>query len=270
MKKITLCIVVLFCVSRGFTQSSTAGRSEEFSIGTTDMFVLIVPFESKMFQSTIGKELQENSGLSYQELKTKFRTALDREIFLALRSYYTPFSFFALPPEKQQLELDYVYNGLHYEYVLLPIKVEEKRLKKLFSKFSKKEKEENYIQAGMQNGQIVSQVDDREKYMKTTFLNSDLRSSIQKKYPAYNYLFISQLDIKHAIASESLGAFSPQEREIKVHYTIMSALGEQLSGGAIKSYFFVNENEMDTILKVQFPSVAQQIVKELVEVNQAD
>ena len=97
-----------------------------------------------------------------------------------------------------------------------------------------------------------------------------MEESLKKKYQAGHYIFINQLDIKHAIASGSLGVFSPQEREIKVHYTIMNTSGEELSGGAIKSYFSVNENEMDTILKVQFPAVAQQIVKELVEKNEAE
>ncbi|MBT4360632.1 MAG: hypothetical protein HOD11_06650, partial [Candidatus Marinimicrobia bacterium] len=46
--------------------------------------------------------------------------------------------------------------------------------KKLIGKFKKKEKEEEYTEAGLQGGQIVSQVDNREKYMKTTLPNPKL------------------------------------------------------------------------------------------------
>ena len=136
--------------------------------------------------------------------------------------------------------------------------------KKLLNKFKKKEKEEEYIEAGVQNGQVVSQVDNREKYMNTKISNDQLLPNLDQNYKAKYYIFINQLDIKRAADQRYLATDEGYKREIKVHYTIFDSQGEEMTSGAIKARFPSGENDIDKIIKTHFPLIAQRIVGNLV------
>ena len=60
------------------------------------------------------------------------------------------------------------------------------------------------------------------------------------------------------------------KREIKVHYTIFDNSGKEVSSGAIKSRFSSNENDIDKIIRVQFPLIAERIVQNLVGPDAAE
>ena len=264
MKKIILFTIVLLAVLSGQAQNSSALSSEDFSIGAKGFSVIIVPFESKMYLSNVGGELMTRSGLGFQDLKMKFRAALDREVFLALQSHCKPLSFFTLPPDEAELELDYLYSGLGYDYVLLPVK-DEVGVKKMFSKLIKKKQEEVYMSSGIRNGEIISQVDDREKYMKTVLLDKKLLPNLKKRYQAGYCIFINQLDINRSVQVGKEKVPSVEEREVKVHFTILEVGGKEVASGAVKLYFYKDQNEMDAILNVQFPLVAEQIVQQFLD-----
>jgi hypothetical protein len=53
------------------------------------------------------------------------------------------------------------------------------------------------------------------------------------------------------------------KREIKVHYTMFDNEGNEVSSGAIKSRFASNQNDIDKIIRVQFPLIAKRIVENL-------
>ena len=115
----------------------------------------------------------------------------------------------------------------------------------------------------MQGGQIVSQVDNREKYMKTTLPNPKLLPNLNDKYKASHYIFINQLDIKRSADMRYVANEEQYKREIKVHYTMFDSEGKEVSSGAIKSRFPSNQNDMDKIIRIQFPLIAKRIVQNL-------
>ncbi len=265
MKKFLIYLFAMASILTVSAQNSTSGKSEAPSVNGKSS-VLVVPFESKMYLSDIDKDLGKANELSFQDIKAKFRAALDREIFIALKQYYNPLSFYAIEPQESRAELGYVYNSIGYKYEVVPeqeVVKKENAAKKLIGKFKKKEKEDEYIQAGMQGGQIVSQVDNREKYMKTTLPNPKLLPNLNSKYKASHYVFINQLDIKRSADKRYVASEEQYKREIKVHYTIFDNEGKEVSSGAIKSRFPSNQNDMDKIIKVQFPLIAQRIVSNL-------
>ena len=133
----------------------------------------------------------------------------------------------------------------------------------LLQRQHKKEKEEEYIKAGIYNGEIVTQIDNREKYMKTTLPNPKLLPNLNAKYKASHYIFINQLDVKRSADMRYVASEEQYKRELKVHYTIYNNLGKIINSGAIKSRFPSNQNDMDKIIKVQFPLIAQRIVANL-------
>jgi hypothetical protein len=266
MKKILICLLALASISVASAQNSTTGKTEENSGVNRKSSVLVVPFESKMYLSDIDRDLGKANNLNFQDIKAKFRAALDREIFIALKPYYNPLSFYAIEPQESRAELGYIYNSIGYKYEVVPqeeVVKKESAGKKLIGKFKKKEKEEEYTEAGLQGGQIVSQVDNREKYMKTTLPNPKLLPNLNAKYKASHYIFINQLDIKRSADMRYVANEEQYKREIKVHYTMFDNEGKEVSSGAIKSRFASNQNDIDKIIRVQFPLIAKRIVENL-------
>lgn len=266
MKKIALCIIVLVTALAINAQNTTTGDAEKRA-ETYKPSVLVIPFESKMYLSDIDRDLAQKNELNFQDIKAKFRAALDREIFIALKKHYNPLSFYSIEPSESKKELAYIYNSIGYKYEVLPEEeVVEKQTvgKKLIGKFKKKEKEEKYIEAGIQNGQVVSQVDNREKYMKTKITNEKLLASLGTKFNASNYIFVNELDIKRAANDVYEASEEQYKREIKVHYTIFDNKGKEVSSGAIKSRFPSGQNDIDKIISVHFPLIAERIVSKLV------
>jgi hypothetical protein len=267
MKKIIICVFAMASILNATAQNSTTGKSEETVAGNNGKTsVLVIPFESKMYLSDIDRDLGEANDLNFQDIKAKFRAALDREIFIALKPYYNPLSFYAIAPQESRAELAYIYNSIGYKYEVVPqeeVVKKENTATKLLGKFKKKEKEEEYTKAGMSGGQIVSQVDNREKYMKTTLPNPKLLPNLNEKYRVSHYIFINQLDIKRSADMRYVASSEQYKREIKVHYTIVDNTGKEVSSGAIKSRFSSKVNDIDKIIKVQFPLIAQRIVSNL-------
>jgi hypothetical protein len=266
MKKLILCLLASASTIISVAQSTTTGDVTE-PIITNKKSVLVIPFESKMYLSDIDRDLAQKNEMNFQEIKAKFRAALDREIFIALKAYYNPLSFYSFEPKESRAELAYIYNSIGFKYEVMPEEVvveKESAGKKLLNKFKKKEKEEEYIEAGIQNGEIISQVDNREKYMKTKIANEKLLLNLNKKFSASHYVFINQLDIKRSADMRYVAAEEQYKREIKVHYTIFDNAGKEVSSGAIKSRFASGQNDIDKIIKVQFPLIAQRIVSNLI------
>jgi hypothetical protein len=266
MKKLILCLFATASLVTAFAQSTTTGDASDPVISGKNS-VLVIPFESKMYLSDIDRDLAQKNELNFQEIKAKFRAALDREIFIALKAYYNPLSFYSFEPKESRAELAYIYNSIGFKYEVMPEEVVVKKEtagKKLLNKFKKKEKEEEYIEAGIQNGEIISQVDNREKYMKTKIANEKLLPNLNKKFSASHYVFINQLDIKRSADMRYVASEEQYKREIKVHYTIFDNTGKEVSSGAIKSRFASGQNDIDKIIKIQFPLIAQRIVSNLI------
>ena len=265
MKKLFISCCTIFCVTSTYAQNTTTGELEK-PIENYHSSVLIIPFESKMYISDIDKELAVKNELNFQDIKAKFRAALDRELFIALKKQYNPLSFYSIEPQKAIQELAYIYNSIGYKYEVIPteeVVKKENAKTKLVKKIKKKPKEEEYLEARIQNGELVSQVDNREKYMKTTLPNEKLLPSLNEKYKASHYIFINELDIKRAANDVYQASEEQYQREIKVHYTIFDSTGKEVSSGAIKSRFESEQNDIDKIIKVQFPLIAERIATNL-------
>jgi len=270
MKKIVTCFFALFSIVIISAQDNTAGNTEKPVI-REKASVLVIPFESKMYTSDIDRDLAQNHQMNFQEIKAKFRAALDREVFIALKKDYNPYSFYSISPEESRKELGYIYNSIGYKYEVVPEEVVVKKENvgtKLRDKFKKKKKEDEYIEAGIQGGQLVSQVDNREKYMKTIIVNEKLLPSLSSKFNASQYIFINQLDIKKGADMRYAASDEGYKREVKVHYTIFDNLGNEVDSGAIKTRFSSRQNDIDKIIKIQFPLIAERIVANLVRLDE--
>ena len=227
--------------------------------------VLIIPFEPRLYISDIDNNLAKTNEMSYQDINAKFRAGLDQNIFTALKPYYNALSFYTVDDEEARKELSYIYNSIGYKYEVLEAETAtESKGKKLLNKFKKDETKQENIDAEVKNGQIVSQVDNREKYMKTILSNTELIANLNKKYQAAYYVFINELDIKRGTEDQYLGGEKNTDREIKVHYTIFDNKEKEVASGAIKMSFNPSENDINKIIKSQFPLIADKIVQKMI------
>lgn len=233
--------------------------------------ILLVPYEYKMYFSEIDEELHENNKVSFAEINSKFRSALDQNLFMSLKKTYDPISFYAFDTKDEALrELSYIHSSIGYKYEVLEEEesneTEEKSpVKKLWNKLQEpKEKEARQPKEAVTGGQVTTARDTREKYMMTKLTNENLISTLNKSYNAQLYLFINQLDIKRALGSEYYSvADNSYKRMIKVHYTIFSNTGKVVSTGAKKVYFSANVNDLDKIAKQYIAEAAALIVAEI-------
>lgn len=264
------CLLILtftvFSSHKSFSQETTKG-DVTINNAVDKNSVLIIPFEPRLYLSDIDNQIARENGMTYQDIKAKFRAALDQNIFIALKNYFTPLSFYTLNEEEARTELSYIYNSIGYKYEVLEVEVEEEtKGKKFVNKFKKKENNDEYIEASVQNGEVVSQVDNREKYMKTVLSNNQLLTSLNKKYQAEYYIFINELDIKKGVDSQYTNSNKTQDRAIKVHYTIFNNK-EEVSSGAIITAFDGNENDINKIIKSQFGIIADKIVSKIISIE---
>lgn len=258
-KKIVFSIVFTLLVFSSYSQETTTGEAVD-AVLVAKNNVLIVPFETKMYFSDIDKDLSQNSDLNFHEIKAKFRAELDRNLFISLKEFYNPLSFYSIEQSEAIKELSYIYNSIGYKYEIIQPEVVEKEnaAKKLFNKVKKKEAEPE--EAKIQNGEIISQVDNREKYMKTTITNEKLIPTLNNQHQAKYYVFINQLDIKRSADDAYKAAEHQYKREIKVHYTVLDNDGKEVTSGAIISRFNSGENDINKIIKIHFPLITEKIV----------
>jgi len=267
MKKLSLLLIVALAAFNTYAQNNTMGAAVTAE-NSGKSKVLIIPFEPKLYISDIDNQLAKENEMNFRDIKAKFRAALDQNIFLSLKQYYSPLSFYMIPQEDAIKELSYIYNSIGYKYEVMPqeeVVEKETAGKKLMGKFKKKQKEEEYVEAGIQNGQVVSQVDNREKYMQTKISNDNLINTLNQQYQAEYYVFVNELDIKKALNEQNNGGLQGNyQREIKVHYTIFDNKETVVSSGAIKALFDSRENDIEKIIKTQFALISNKIAEKLV------
>ncbi len=267
MKLIFKIFLILTIISGGVlsAQETTTG-DEIIHDPAAKNNVLIIPFETKMYFSDIDKDLSHKNEMNFHEIKAMFRAELDKNLYISLKEYFNPLSFYTMEQDVVQKELTYIYSSIGYKYQIIEPEVVEKETpaKKLFNKIKPKEKEKEPQEATIKNGEIVSEVDNREKFMNTVITNENLIPNLNKTYEATYYVFINQLDIKKSADDAYKAAEHQYKREIKVHYTIINSNTKEVSSGAIISRFNSNENDINKIVNIHFPMIAETITKKLV------
>ena len=88
-----LFFLVLITISfNAFSQETTAGDVSNKNSNNKGS-VLIIPFEPKLYISDIDNQIAVKNEMNFQDIKAKFRAALDQNIFITLKNYFTPLSF---------------------------------------------------------------------------------------------------------------------------------------------------------------------------------
>lgn len=271
-----ICVfVVCFC---WLFQPSNIKAQDSSEVARAD--VLLVIFEPKMYRSTIDPEISKGSGIPYHQVRQLMRTGLDDNMFLELKAKYSVKSLLREDTTVNQDQLNVVYNQIGYKYVALEEvdkkKPEQKKLDDdadfqekvnhvgdkvegfFKDKFSKKDKKEDEkMGTWVQDGQVVSRIDNREKYMQTYVSNPATIKRICDSYQVKNILFISQLDLLKSNSEFKEG------RKFKIHYSIYDASGAFKKGGVQSAEFSTTQNDIKEIVNLEFYKATNTIAKQL-------
>lgn len=253
-----LLLFILYCsASAVYSQHSVMNFSDEF-INMNHQSLLLIPFEPHMYQSDINRELYEANGLDSYEIRERFIAGIDQSFFYTFNKKCDVSSFYYLDENNRTQDLSFVYNNRTLEYIHVESTKEDDALASIKSVF-KKRKTEN---ARIENGQIVSEIKEGEKYMKAV-ANEILIDSLRKKFHTNYILFVNELDIKNIYADVYDMSTLNYDRLVKLHYTLYSSNGKILSTGISSTTFPATENDIDNIIKNHFPILAQNIYKDL-------
>lgn len=257
-------LFAIFIVCLAFTsngQHSTL-RFTDSPIDLNRQSLLIVPFEGKMFRTDINKQLAETNQLSSEEIIERFSAAIDQSILYTFQERCDVSSFYLVEDEEIEGDLAYVYDNLYLEYELVSKTEEKSQAEKLKEKFKKKQNDK-YDRGSLQNGQVVTKRDDRDRYMKAVVEDNKMLDSMHYKFSNKFFLFVNQLDITNDYSDIIAVQQGTYDRIITLHYTLYHKDGQILTTGISKTSFPSNQNDINQIIKNNFPILAQYIFDDL-------
>ena len=259
--KIRFLFVALLLVFFAEAQHSTL-RFTDQSINLNQQSVLVVPFESKMYLSDINKALGEANNLTSEEILYRFTTAIDQSIYYAFSEKCSVSSFYQIDDSVAVNNLNYIFDNIKLEYELVSKTEDQTKAQQLKEKLRKKE-DDSYQRGRLNNGQIETTRDIRERYMKTVVSDNKMLDSIHFKFNNDFFLFVNQLDIKNDYSDMIAVQQGRFDRVIQLHYTLYAKDGSILTTGISKTSFSSQENNINNIISNNFPILAQYIFEDL-------
>ena len=234
--------------------------------------IMIVPFDYKMYMSSLDREIAAKTRLTYPQIRDNMRYGLANQLLLATRGKHPAISL--IESDSSYDDLKYIYNSIGYKYKLVPLKEElntetDTKIDKLKNSLTKlvnpkqsagPTRNEEYNSGGINNGQLESYENPGERYMHTSIHNPNLIPTLQVKYQTNLYIFINELDIEEVKSKESSRISTiNSSRRIKVHYTIIDENSNDIYGGAATTEIPSYINDMNKIVTLYLKKIAQQI-----------
>lgn len=259
MKKLLLLLFV------GFSFSGIAQKNSPLISYTEDSLfkkssVLVIPFETKLYMSQIDKQLSQRSGLNYDQLVESMRKLLVDVVAFKVNETMKSYRLYWPGNDSIEKELHYTYTSINYNYRALPEAIQKDPTKTDSSKIklpkilSKKDKEEERKEGGarIENGQIISEESNVEKFMDVDLLNLTLLDELSTLYNSNWFIFLNQLDLLYS-------SDTPSQIRIKVHYTIFDINTKKQYAGAAITFMPDYINDLKEIKDTYFFKLATEI-----------
>lgn len=256
-------ILFLFSFVLSFGAFSQSGTLKYRGSSLNDQAsVLIIPNEPFMYISEIDRAIGEYNHLNGDQLREKFAIAVDKYLYSEFSKKYNVLSFYLMDDEDIEQDLTFIYTSRKLKYVENPkatAEIENGEIKdKLTKAFKKPQKStDNY------GGQIVTKDAPKDRFMDIEITNENLLDSLNKQFSAEVFLFVNQLEFRNLYEIFSKMEREDYQREIKVHYTLLTVDGEVLSKGISSSLFPAAENDIDIITRTYFPILAKNIYNDI-------
>jgi hypothetical protein len=197
-------------------------------------------------------ELVEEAKKDLPFIKKRIRLGLDLSVYARVAYLYETVDLMKEWDGNAANDLKMIYSSIGYEYKIPNrLTADNKR--------TVKEDETEIL-----NGQINTQNKQVEaKYMNITINDPKLLPYLNFNYGTDLFLFITQLEIKKYYTDQADLSYGTYAREIKVHYSLFDVKGVQLAGDVIDVVYPVATNDIEEIIRNNFPDIARQIAASL-------
>jgi hypothetical protein len=240
---IFLLFLFLIISSGLYAQDQTIGtRSSEKNIPVKQGKIMLIPFDDKMYYSEFDREIAEQNQMTFNDIRAKFRKAIDTSLYSQLIYDHSVIALLYKMHPDHAADLEMMYGIRGYSWEPVPALIPDKPVSRLTTFRSRDEK--------TQNGQLVTQQDDSEKFMAAVVSEKETLNRIAAKYGTEYFVFINQLDFRKKPGTGweqiQMNDFS---REFKIHYTITDKNGKRIKAGAVYKEITSKENNIYSIIQ---------------------
>ena len=253
---------------KGVTQENS---TDPFEIYTQDKDnkILIVPFESKMYASSIDKEIAIANNMQYIEVKEAIKKSVSEQILLSL-SQKTPAVSLAHHQDSANKMLNYIYNSIGFKYDLVKTKdtvqtqpSKKELIKDKLNKFVNQiqaeipsEKKE-YDRGTIHQGEVLTSNHYADRFMNVVINNPNLLSDLQLNYQTNYFIFVNEFHIGRSYRKKD--NYYKSYRKLNVHYTVLNKKGKEVDAGVAETEMPADIHNLNKIEKIYLSQLAEDL-----------
>lgn len=257
---------LLGCVIPAFLQEST---TDPFELYTQDKNnkILIIPFEEKMYASSIDHAIAESNNMPYRDVKESLRKSTAEQLLLSL-TQKTPAVSLAHHQDSANKMLNYIYNSIGFKYDLIKTKdtaneelSKKELIKDKLHKFvnqihiEEHHEKKEYDRGNITRGEIQTSSHYAERFMNVVINNPNLLDDLHLNYQTNYFVFINEFHIGQSYVKKEDNYNS--YRQLNVHYTILNKKGKEVDAGIAATEMPSDVYNLNKIEKIYLSQIAE-------------
>lgn len=272
---IVLTVVLYLIISINFllfAQGSVMNPDKENYVNFNK--VMIIPFNEDNYFCDSDQDLAKYNKKRVQEISKMFKEGVDFNVNARILSKYDTKQMLNDPNEDVQKDLEAIYTGLAYHmeephhYEGCSCYMHENKDQTFYEKFESKlkikdESREDLESEDMYNtGEYVEPANEK-KYMSVSIRRPEMLTYLNEKYGTDLFVFINQFELKtnyEACLDRSIKKFT---RDVLVHFSIFDKNSNLVYGDVVTVHIPSNTNDLDQIIRNNFPVVAEHLTANL-------
>lgn len=219
----------------------------------------IIPFEDKMYMSDVDATIGNQTGLNPGELMTKFRYALVESLEKELSKDWDIQNVYSSSTRETGFGLEYVHGSVRYDYIPISGEILQANDTTVSKKQRRNQSQRRKEKSGIQNGQVVTHSDSREKYMNLIIENDTLMNYLNGSVASDYYLFITEFDIRYHITDPDRVANGGLAYRLKVHFSCIDSSAKPLVSGAATTVVEATTQNVYEVIGLAIPELSDKM-----------
>ncbi len=273
----------IICTSSIAQEESVLGSQKDKYVNYSK--VMLVPFNEDFYFSDSDKELADYNKKSSDEISKWFKEGLNFNVNARILSMYNTLPMTDEADPDMAADLKAIYGGISYK-LDKPYHYEvQGKYTHQESDKSRETKVEQWINdklhindhensnilasGGVGTGKYIEENESKE-YMSATIKNPEMLQFMNEKYGTDLFVFINQFELKKDYEVCLDRANNKYTRKVKVHFSIYNSDADLLYGDVVTVIMPSNSNDMDHIIRNNFPLVADYMASYIPKQKQLD
>jgi hypothetical protein len=246
--RITFLAIFFLVTVVGLSQNKTIAEKQPVRETAAAHRVMIVPFEPRLYMSEIDHRFNEETKLSFNQIRARFRDGLNEQLYKSFKNAQYNVVDLMDDTVKYKKDLEKVYQHISYAYMKVPDQENYKP--------PVKDKDEKKIS----KGQLTVETDGERRFMNSRIRDTDLLPKLHIKHKTDVFVLINQLDIKSVNQQDVLSQGSGK-RKITLHYTVLTYTGKEINSGIVEEEFDTEVNNPNKVIGKYISRISSTVVK---------